>query len=180
MRAALLFVLLAPVAPAQTMVNPARLPPRLRAMDSPWNEGPLECSVTPIKPALNFAFRIQAGFTVRIPMNQFEGKGHRWAILTRITPREGDRQPVFLASRTPLPDVPKNKVEVELGGGYLLGEGRYDVRWMLLDDQDRACHKDWTIEAKLTRAEREARVAMRPNTVAAFSLRGSPAPELRS
>ena len=178
MRAALLFVLFVPVAPAQTMVNPARLPPRLRAMESPWNERPLECSVTPIKPALNFAFRIQAGFTVRIPMNQFEGKGHGWAILTRITPREGDRQPVFLASRTPLPDVPKNKVEVELGGGYLLGEGKYDVRWMLLDDQDRACHKDWTIEARLTRAEREARVAMRPNTVAAFSLRGAPASEI--
>ncbi len=174
MRAALLFALFAAMAQAQTMVNPARLPPRLRAMESPWDEKALECSVTPIKPALNFAFRIQSGFTVRIPMNQFDGKGHGWAILTRITPREGERQPVFLASRTPLPDVPKNKVEVEMGGGYLLGEGRYDVRWMLLDDQDRACHKDWSIEAKLTGAERQARVAMRPNTVAPFSLRGSP------
>jgi hypothetical protein len=177
MRAAPLLVLLTQAALAQIIVNPARLPPRLRAMESPWDEKPLECTVTPIKPALNFAFRIQAGFTVRIPMNQFEGKGHGWAILTRITPREGDRHAVYLASRTPLPDVPKNKVEVEMGGGYLLGEGRYDVRWMLLDDQDRACHKDWAIEAKLTRTEREARVAMRPNTVAAFSLRGSPAAE---
>jgi hypothetical protein len=175
MRAALLLVLFVPAALAQTIVNPERLSPRLRGMDSQWNERSLECSVTPIKPALNFAFRIQAGFTVRIPMNQFEGKGHGWAILTRITPQEGDRLPVFLASRTPLPEVPKNKVEVELGGGYLLGEGRYDVRWMLLDDQDRACHKDWTIDAKLTRAERDARVAMLPNTVAAFSLRGFPA-----
>lgn len=175
MRAAVLFVVLGQVAAlAQNIINPARLSPRLRDLESSWNEKPLECSVTPIKPALNFSFRIQAGYTVRIPMNQFEGRGHGWIMLTRITPQWGDRKPVYLASRTPLPEVPKTKVEIEMGGGYLLGEGRYDVRWMMIDDQDRACHKDWTIDAKLTRAERLARVAMPPNTVDAFSLRGSP------
>ena len=174
MRAVTILLLAGQAACAQIIMNPARLSPRLRDMTSPWNEKPLECSVTPIKPSLNFAFRIQAGYTVRVPMNQFEGPRHGWVILLRITPQEGDRKPVYLGSRTPLPDVPKNKVEVEMGGGYLLGEGRYDVRWMMIDDQDRACHKDWTIEAKLTRAEREAHVATAPNRVDAFSLRGAP------
>ena len=172
MRAALLLMLVSEGALAQMVLDPARLSPRLRNMESTWNEKVLECSVTPIKPALNFAFRIEAGYTVRVPMNQFEGTGHGWVILTRITPREGDRKPVYLGSRTPLPDVPKTKVEVEIGGGYLVGEGKYDVRWMLMDDQDRACHKDWSIDAHLTHAEREARVGMLPNTVDAFSLRG--------
>lgn len=174
MRAIAILLLAGQAACAQIILNPARLSSRLREMASPWNEKPLECSVTPIKPSLNFAFRIQAGYTVRVPMNQFEGPGHGWIVLVRLTPQEGDRKPVYLGSRTPLPDVPKNKVEVEMGGGYLLGEGRYDVRWMMVDDQDRACHKDWTIEAKLTRAEREARVVATPaNRVDAFSLRGA-------
>jgi len=181
MRAALLLVFLVQGARAQAVINPARLSQRLRDMESPWNEKPLECSVTPIKPVLNFAFRMQAGFMVRIPMNQFEGKGHGWVILTRITPQGAGGRAVYLASRTLLPEVPKNKVEVEMGGGYLLGEGRYDVRWMLVDDQERACHKEWTIEARLTRGEKEAHVAMPPGTVDAFSLRGSaaaaPAPD---
>jgi hypothetical protein len=174
MRAAMLFVLLGEAALAQNVVNPAHLSQRLRDMESGWSETPLECSVTPIKPALNFSFRIQAGYTVRVPMNQFQGTGHGWVVLTRITPQEGDRKPVYLGTRTPLPEVPRTKVEVEQGGGYLLGEGKYDVRWMMVDDQDRACHKDWTIDARLSGAERRARVAMRPNTVDAFSLRASP------
>lgn len=170
--AATAFLLVSQAALAQSIISPSSLPPKLREMESRWNEKPLECGVTAMKPALNFAFRIQAGFTVKVPMNQFEGAGHYWVILTRITPQEGDRKPVYLASRTPLPFVPKTKVEIELGGGYLLGEGRYDVRWMLVDDQSRVCRKDWTIEAKLTHAERLAHVAMKPNTVDAFSLRG--------
>src|SRR5579863_8912661 len=104
MRAALVFVLISQAASAQIPINSSRLSPRMREMASPWNEKPLECSVTPIKPALNFAFRIEAGYTVRIPMNQFAGKGHGWFILTRITPQGGDRKPVYLASRTPLPE----------------------------------------------------------------------------
>ncbi|SPE33707.1 conserved exported hypothetical protein [Candidatus Sulfopaludibacter sp. SbA3] len=174
MRAVILCLLLSGAALAQNILNVSRLPPRLREMESNWNEKPLECSVTPTKPALNFSFRIQAGYTVRVPMNQFEGTGHGWIVMTRITPQGGDRKPVYLGARTPLPEVPKTKVEIEMGGGYLLGEGKYDVRWMMIDDQDRACHKDWTIDARLTRAERAARVAMRPNTVDAFSLRGYP------
>ncbi len=173
MRAALVLLLMNGAALGQIVIDSARLSPRLREMASPWNEKPLECTVTPMKPALNYAFRIQAGYIVRVPMNQFEGPGHGWIVIVRITPQEGDRKPIYLGTRTPLPDVPKNKVEIEIGGGYLLGEGKYDVRWMLMDDQDRVCHKDWTIEAKLTGAEREAHVAMPPNTVDAFSLRGS-------
>ena len=172
MRALVLLLLVSEGALAQMVLDPARLSPRMRSMESSWNEKPLDCSVTPIKPSLNFAFRIEAGFTVRVPMNQFFGPGHGWVILTRITPQAGDRKPVYLGSRTSLPDVPKTKIEAEIGGGYLVGEGKYDVRWMLIDDQERSCHKDWTIDAHLTRAERDARVGMQPNSVDAFSLRG--------
>jgi hypothetical protein len=174
MRAALLCLLLAQAAHAQNVINPARLSPHLREMEGSWDEKPLDCTVTPLRPQLNYSFRIQAGYTVRVPMNQYQGSGHGWFFLMRITPQRAGAKPVYLAARTRLPDVPKTKVEVEVGGGYLLGEGRYDVRWLLFDDQERVCRKDWTIEAKLTHAERTARVAMPPNTVDAFSLRGSP------
>src|SRR5581483_4422753 len=147
-------LLLGPMSCAQIMLDPARIGQRLRDMESNWNEKPVECTVTPIKPAMNFSFRIQAGYTLRVPLNQFQGNGHGWVAVTRITPQEGDRKPIYLGARTPLPDVPKTKVEAEIVGGYLLGEGKYDVKWMMFDDQERACHKEWTIEARLTPAER--------------------------
>ncbi|HWC98698.1 MAG TPA: hypothetical protein VG456_18185 [Candidatus Sulfopaludibacter sp.] len=174
MRAALLCLLLSPAALAQNVINPAHLPPRLQAMEGSFEEKILDCTVTPIHPQLNFSFRIQAGYMVRVPMGQYRGSGHSWISLMRITPHEGGGKPVFLGVRTRLPDVPKTNVEVEVGGGYLLGEGKYNVRWMMLDDQERVCRKDWTVEAKLSHADRNARVAMSPNTVDAFSLRGSP------
>jgi hypothetical protein len=173
MRTALLVLMLGAAALAQNVINPAILPARLQDFDGSFDEKTLDCSVTPIKPQLNFSFRIQAGYTVRIPMRQYQGSGHGWVFLMRVTPEVSGAKPVYLGARTRLPDVPKTNVEVEMGGGYLLGEGKYKVRWMLVDDEGRVCRKDWEIEATLTHAERSARVGMKPGTVDAFSLRGS-------
>ena len=174
MRALPFAILLPVVAVAQSIVDPGAIPRVMSRFEPHWDDRELACSVTPFGPALNFSFRIQAGYMVRVPMGQFFGPGHAWFILARVTPDGGDGKPVYLASRTRLPDVPKTKVEVELGGGYLLGEGRYHVRWMMLDDQGRVCRKEWRIEARLSHAERKARVSTRPDTVSAFSLLGSP------
>src|SRR6516162_5678678 len=46
----------------------------------------LRCEATPIRPSLNFSFRFQSGYLFRVPLNQFEGAGHRWTILTRVRP----------------------------------------------------------------------------------------------
>jgi hypothetical protein len=174
MRRLLFAMLLSTALWAQWIVDPNAVPRAMSRFEPRWDDRDLACSVTPFGPALNFSFRIQAGYIARVPMNQYFGPRHAWFILMRLTPEGGDGKPVFLAARTRLPDVPKTKVEVEIGGGYLLGEGGYQVHWMMLDDLGRVCRHDWHIEAKLTRAERTAKVAMRPYTAAAFSLLGSP------
>ena len=134
----------------------------------------MRCEVTPIKPSLNFGFRFQAGYVVHVPMNQYSGAGHGWAMVTRITPEGGGQQPVYLGSRVGLPPIPKTKIELEVGGGYLLGEGRYDVNWTLLDDAGRVCRGSWRVDARLGRRERQVKLAMPRDTVADFTLRGRP------
>jgi hypothetical protein len=137
----------------------------------------LRCEVAPLKPTLNYSFRFQAGYTVTVPMNQYRGSGHRWTIATRITPRgaagETDVNPVYLAARIPLPDVPKTNVDLRVGGGYLLGEGSYDVRWMMRDDSGRVCRKSWRVDVHPSRGERSVQVAMPPATVWELGLRGA-------
>jgi hypothetical protein len=59
-----------------------------------------------------------------------------------------------------------------MGGGYLLGEGRYDVNWTLLDDTGRVCRSSWRVNARLGRRERQVKLAMPRDTVADFTLRG--------
>jgi hypothetical protein len=167
-------VLLASACAAQSIVDSARLGSVLKVLEPQAGEKPLRCEVTPIKPSLNFGFRFQAGYVVRVPMSQFSGPGHGWAMLTRITPRGGGQQPVYLAGRVRLPSIPTTKVDVEVGGGYLLGEGRYDVKWAMFDDADRVCRGSWHVDAKLGRRERQVNLSMPPDTVADFTLRGRP------
>ena len=174
MRPLVIAVLLASVCAAQSIVDSTRFASVLENLEPRAGEKPLRCEVTPIKPSLNFGFRFQAGYVVRVPMNQFSGSGHGWAMLTRITPQGGGQQPVYLAGRVRLPSIPTTKVDVEVGGGYLLGEGRYDVKWAMFDDADRVCRGSWHVDAKLGRRERQVNLSMPPDTVADFTLRGRP------
>jgi hypothetical protein len=171
MRPLAIACLLASACAAQTIVDPARFGSILKALEPQAGETLLRCEVTPMKPALNFVLRFQAGYVVRVPMNQYSGPGHRWGMLTRITPEGGGQQPVYLAARVRLPPIPETKVEVEVGGGYLLGEGRYDVSWVMFDDADRVCRKSWRVEAKLGRHERQLKLSLPRDTVAELTLR---------
>lgn len=165
-----LWLLLVCAGSAQSVVDPGVLGDFVKRFDAQPGERPLECSVTPIQPSLNFSFRFQSGYVVRIPMRQYFGSGHAWLIAVRVTPEGGGGQPVYFAYKVTLPDVPLNNVETEQGGGYLLGAGKYRVRWLLLDNDGRVCRKEWRLEAALKRGERQAKVAAPPYSIQAFSL----------
>lgn len=160
-------LLLAAGAWAQYSVNPERLSPSMRNMEWRPDDQQLNCSVAAMNPALNYGFRFQAGYTVRVPMTQYRGKGHRWTILTRVTPEGG--KPAYFMSRYNLPEIPKTNTALEVGGGYLVGEGKYKVAWKLQDDTGRVCRKEWRFEAKRKRSENKVKVAIDPNSVAPLS-----------
>ena len=77
-------------AAAQTVVeDPVKIAEAEKAIETMQGE-PLQCEVVPMKPRFNFSLRLQSGYLYRVPMNQYQGAGHRWAVLTRITPQEGN------------------------------------------------------------------------------------------
>jgi hypothetical protein len=71
--------------------------------------------------------------------------------------------------RVPLPEVPATRVSGEIEGDYLLGEGRYRARWVMLDDRQRVCRKQWSIQVKPSFSERHMKLAMEHNAVSEFS-----------
>ena len=161
-------------APSQSIVNPEKIAGILkRIMLQREGKPSVKCEVTPIRPALNWGFRFQAGYIARIPLNQFPGLGHRWAIIVKITPEEGEGRPVYMVTRIDLPNIPETKLHAEMGGAYLMGQGRYQVEWNLVDEKNRVCQKDWTVKVELSRSDRKVQVAMPPNTVRELSLRDS-------
>jgi hypothetical protein len=75
---------------AQTLVEPARVSSTLTTVFTANPvEQPLRCEVTPVQPTLDFRFRFQAGYSVNVPMEQYLGPKHGWAIFTRVTPPDG-------------------------------------------------------------------------------------------
>ncbi|HTS63893.1 MAG TPA: hypothetical protein VMH28_17845 [Candidatus Acidoferrales bacterium] len=171
-RSAAGLLLLASSGAGQIVVNPGRMRNRIEIFNPKPGETALRCEVTPIHPALNFSFRYQAGYRVTMPANQFTGAGHRLMVLVRITPKEG-AGPVYLAAMQRLPEIPNTSVQLRFGGGYLLGEGAYQVDWVVLDERDRVFRKSWHVEVRRSHAERNVKVAMDPGTVLDVSLRGA-------
>jgi hypothetical protein len=163
MRFWVIMMLLPTAAGAQRLLNPARVPARMLDFDRQPGERPLRCDTRPLRPALDFGFRFQAGYVVRVPMNQYLGKGHLWGIVMRITPEGGE--PVYLGSRLRLPEVPPTHAQMQISGGYLLGVGRYRVAWKLYDETGRVCHKEWKIDARPGFGDRKVRMALAPGSV---------------
>jgi hypothetical protein len=152
----------------QVVVDPARIPGLLKNLEPREGERILRCEVNPTKPLLNFSFRFQPGFILHVPLNQYSGRRHRWTMLLEVSPAGG--KPVYLVNVIRLPEIPeKTRVVAEAGGGFLVGEGRYDVQWILADDAGRVCRKAWSFNAHLRHSERAVRVAMAPGTVSGFT-----------
>ncbi len=177
MRLALISLLATFPLTAQVMVSPARIQRMAKSFEPHADEKPLRCDVTPIKPTLNYGFRFQAGYVVRIPLTQYIGQGNRLTVLSRVTPKDG--KPVYFAQGMSLPPIPddapdkKNQV-IETGGNVLMGEGQYEVAWVLADNSGRVCRKKWTAVAELKGANRNIKAAIPPNAVTDLSLRGIP------
>ncbi|HJZ96440.1 MAG TPA: hypothetical protein VKE70_08025 [Candidatus Solibacter sp.] len=165
--------LLPMICPAQTIVDGNRLRGMAAWFDAKSGESRLRCEITPLHPTLNYGFRFQAGYRIVLAANQFQGDGHGWTVLTRITPRVEGARPVYLRSFMRLPHVPQTNARLAFGGSYLLGEGTYDVAWLLRDDQSRVCRKNWRIEVHRGRSEHDVKVAMPANTVWDISLRNA-------
>ncbi|MGA3242440.1 MAG: hypothetical protein ABSG03_39855 [Bryobacteraceae bacterium] len=173
-RLAILFLALCSLF-AQTPPDPAHLADVRQAFGSPQSGATLDCQFTPVRPALDFSFRFQAGYMMRTPLSQFSGKGHGWAVLLKVKPETGE--PTYLLHTFDLPEISGANSISEVAGGFLVGEGNYQVQAIGRDDQNRHCRAQWEIEAKLDAAERKLNPAMPAGSVAeiASPLSGSPA-----
>jgi hypothetical protein len=167
-------VLLASAVSAQISVPEARMGGMRRYFDPRPDERPLRCEVHPVKPFLGFTLRFQSGYEVRVPLSQYVGEGHRWTIAARVTPEGG--QPTYFLQRFRLGKIPVTKVEAEVGGAWMLGEGGYSVAWVMIDDAGRVSRANWRISARLRRRERGIKLAIAPGTAKAFSLEVQPIP----
>lgn len=119
----------------------------------------LECQVRSQPARLSYDLQIFTGFEFTVPLRQFQPE-KRGLLLNvfRVTPRKPEGEPVWFIRRWPVPELPEKTVAsrqnyLQLGGGFIVGPGDYQVDWLLLDAGDRVCRKSWRIRARESRAE---------------------------
>ncbi|MFN9430070.1 MAG: hypothetical protein ACK6DX_07985 [Acidobacteriota bacterium] len=116
------------------------------------------CRVLPFPARPNFEFQFWAGYDIAVPMKQFEKEGRErpMAIAVKVTPDQPGAKGTYLFSRAAFPSkIPPElwavkNAEMNLGGGFLVGMGKYQVELWVMDSAQRSCYRRWKVEANDT------------------------------
>jgi hypothetical protein len=162
-----LLLLAIPIAAfGQRLADPAKLGPALDLLTRDPFQATLRCRMTPVRPWLNFGLRLQAGYLIEGPMDQFSGAVHQLRSVTEITPSAAGAKPVYLANWYHLESLPAIGALAQMPGAYLLGAGAYTVRMVVFDETGRACRSEWPVTAVWN--DLKLRPPIPPNTIAEF------------
>lgn len=115
----------------------------------------LACRVLPFPARLSFGFQHWTGYDIALPVRQFAdgGRDRPVVMAIRVTPEGAGKESSYLYSKAAFPrKVPPQfwtmrNIEINLGGGFVVGEGRYAVSLWIMDGLGRTCKKDWKVEA---------------------------------
>jgi hypothetical protein len=124
----------------------------------PKDDVKIRCRLYAFTPRLSFGFQYWSGFDVSVAARELVAtpKDKPLTIAAEITNQSGVKYYVFNRSMLPqnIPDEfwERKNVELNLGGGFVVGEGKYKARLLVVDASGRACRDDWKFEAKSTNA----------------------------
>lgn len=116
-------------------------------------EGKLACTVNHYPPTLDYGLRLWTGYNALLPASQFPLKtGEGAIVMFRVRPTSPPAEPSYFWMRFTVPAKPPSvtdvrKLDFNVGGGFLLGPGKYSIDWFLLDAAGRRCRKSWSLTA---------------------------------
>ncbi len=164
MNRVLIPALLASAAYAQTILEKSQVGNLLPLLESQADA--LHCEVRTYTPVLDFSHRFRAGLAVRVPLAQLGGGDHQLGLLVRVQPQVSG-EAIYLAAKVDVPSFAPSSENIVVGGGFLVGTGRYAARSMVYDESGHACQQEWAINVPATRLGGHADVPA--NTVAPIS-----------
>jgi hypothetical protein len=127
----------------------------------------LPCRLTPLKPAVGFDLKFHAGYEVSVPMRELAGLENLLTVIFRVTPEGAPERARYFSQKIRVPSIEADaKGDAYLQGAFDLGEGVYQVDWLMRDRAERVCASFWRSEAVLTAKEKDLALALPPGTAA--------------
>ena len=140
----------------------------LAVLESRETRKDLPCSVTPVKPTLGFDLKFHAGYELTLPLKEIAGAGNLLTIVFRVTSQDKKDDPVYFTQKISVPTIePDARGDAQLDGAFDLGEGRYQVDWLLRDRTERVCASFWDAEATLPPKDKSLAMNLTSGAVAA-------------
>lgn len=128
----------------------------------------LPCRLTPVKPMVGFDLKFHAGYEVAIPMRELAGLENLLTVVFRVTPEGASERASYFTQKIRVPQIEADaKGDAYLQGAFDLGEGSYQVDWLMRDRAERVCASFWRADAALSAREKELSLALAPGAVAA-------------
>jgi len=126
----------------------------------------LPCVVSPEKPFLGFDLRFHGGYDVSVPLRELAGTENLLTILFRVYPESHPEQRTYFIQRIRVPSIEEDaKGDAVLQGSFDVGEGRYQVEWLMRDRSERVCSFSWDSEASLPSRDRQIAVGINPGFI---------------
>jgi hypothetical protein len=127
----------------------------------------LPCEVKPLRPELGFDLAFHAGYDVRLRLRDVAGDGDLLTTIFRVTPNSTSSKSVYFEQKWRVPAIPENAGGVTtLGGFFNVGEGDYQVDWLMRDRQERVCSAYWKVSTRPPVKWKEVPAGLTAGTVA--------------
>jgi hypothetical protein len=116
----------------------------------------IPCTVNVNKPVLGFDLKFHTGYEVSIPLKDLAGAENQLTMVFRVTPDAHHDDPIYFSQRVSVPNIEENASgPAYLQGGFVVGEGKYHIDWMMRDRSERVCSYYWDIEASLPTKDKQ-------------------------
>jgi hypothetical protein len=126
----------------------------------------LPCKVEEVKPVLGFDLRFHSGFEVSVPMSELAGSENLLTIVFRVKPEGKPEAERYFIQRVKVPQMEEDaKGDAFLTGGFDIGEGKYQVEWLMRDRAERVCSTSWKIEAEVPAKDKQIEMTASAETV---------------
>ena len=127
----------------------------------------LPCTVVPQKPVLGFDLRFHAGYDVSVPLKEMAGTQNQLIMIFRVAEASKPDFPVYFVQRINVPNIEDDaRGDAVLQGSFDLGEGKYQVDWLMRDRTDRVCSTFWESEASLSPRDKGVVVTLEKGEIA--------------
>lgn len=161
-------------APAQTILKghsgsaPSLVGSDLAVLEARDPRKDLPCVVSPNKPVLGFDLRFHATFDISLPLRELAGAENLLTIIFRVTAVDSQKESVYFTQKIRVPSIEEDaKGDAYLQGAFDLGEGKYQVDWLMRDRTERVCAHFWDAVAELAPRDKGLALEIKPGEIAA-------------